>query len=253
MSPRKNLGPCSVVAVDPGTTTGLIVVSIDPRWVRGLGPASWEGLGAAITYRQAYQIGRDPKGWDDDQGHSAKLSVTELDGKLLPYLAQNQPLLGDGPFDGRGRKDAHFYGILAGETAAVGRGDMLTIDGGEVLQVRQIAGLLDNHTEAALVIEDFSLRTANSDREVLSPARLRLAIQAEEILHGVGRVPFLQMPSEAMNAATNDRLKRAGLYWPGMPHATDAARHAALFFRRCRSSETVRVQAYPRHFQEWID
>ena len=52
--PRKNLGPCSVVAVDPGTTTGLTVLSVDPRWLKGQGPATWEGLGAAVRFKAAY-------------------------------------------------------------------------------------------------------------------------------------------------------------------------------------------------------
>lgn len=248
--PKKNLGPCSVVAVDPGTTTGLLVVSVDPRWLKGFGPATWEGLGAAIKFKAAYQVGRYPKRFDIDRERATALDRPEgLDAEMLPIVAEGQPLMGDSEFDGRGRRDQSFYAILRGDmSASVGRGDLLTVDAGEVLQVRQVAGLLDNYPEATLVIEDFQLRMFNQDRETLSPARLRLAIQAEEILHGVGRVPFLQQPSEAMRTATDERLKRANLYFRGMQHATDAARHAALFLRACRSDEALRSQAFPRHF-----
>lgn len=248
--PRKNLGPCSVVAVDPGTTTGLTVLSLDPRWLKGLGPATWEGLGSAVRFRAAYQVGRYPKRFDIDRERATKIDSPEgLDEEMLPVIAADQPLMGDGEFDGRGRRDQAFYAIMRGDPSPlIGRADMSTVDAGEVLQVRQIAGLLDNFAEAALVIEDFTLRTQNQDREALSPTRLRLAIQTEEILHGVGRVPWLQQPSEAMNTATDERLKRSNLYFRGMPHATDAARHAVTFLRKCRTDEALRAQAFPRHF-----
>ena len=252
--PRKNLGPCSVVAVDPGTTTGLLVLSVDPRWLKGQGPATWEGLGGAVRFKAAYQIGRYPKRFNVDTERAYKIDKPEgLDTEMLPVLAEGQPLMGDGEFDGRGRRDQSFYAILRGDTAAVGRGDLSTVDAGEVMQVRQVAGLLDNFPEATLVIEDFVLRTQNQDREALSPTRLRLAIETEEILHGVGRVPFLQQPAEAMSTATDERLKRANLYFRGMPHATDASRHAVTFFRRCRTDEALRSAAFPRHFTGWED
>lgn len=247
--PKRNLGPCTTIAIDPGSTTGLLVASIDPRWLKGQGAASWEALGAAVRFKAAYQVGRDPKRFDIDAGRSLRIEKPDgLDTEMLPVLAEGQPLMGDGEFDGRGRKDQSFYAILRGEPGAVGRGDLGVVDAGEVLQVRQIAGLLDNFPDAALVIEDFQLRIFNQDREVLSPARLRLAISCEEVLHGIGRVPFLQQPSDAMNVATDDRLKRANLYFSGMGHATDAARHVAVFFRRCRTDEHLRAQAFPRHF-----
>ena len=250
--PRKNLGPCSVVSVDPGTTTGLLVTSIDPRWLKGQGSATWEGLGSAIRFKAAYQVGRNPRTFD---GRARKADASMLDTEMLPVLAEGQPLLEEShEFDGRGRRTSHFYAILRGETGSVGRGDLSVVDAGEVLQVRQIAGLLDNFPEAALVIEDFQLRMFNQDRETLSPTRLRLSIEAEEMMHGVGRVPFLQQPADAMRTATDDRLKRANLYFAGMPHATDAARHAALFFRECRKDEGLREQAFPRHFAtDWED
>lgn len=249
--PKRLLGPCSLLAVDPGTTTGLLFCSIDPRWLRGQGPASWEGLGAAIKFKAAYQVGRYPRRFNIDTGRATKIDRPEgLDEDMMPVMAANQPLIDSGEFDGRGRKDQSFYSILRGEpSAVVGRADLIYADAEEVLQVRQIAGLLDNFPDAALLIEDFILRTQNMDRETLSPTRLRLAIEAEEILHGVGRVPFLQQPS-VMSTAPDDRLRRAGLYFTGMPHATDAGRHAAVFLRRCRTDETLRAQAFPRHFRE---
>lgn len=254
--PKRALGPCTVLAIDPGTTSGLIVCSIDPRWLKGQGPASWEGLGAAVRFKAAYQVGRYPRRFNVDTDRAMKIDRPEgLDEDMMPVLAQDQPLVGNSEFDGRGRKDQAFYAILRGEgSALIGRADLSMLDAGEVLQVRQIAGLLDNFPEMALVIEGFIPRpTVSTDREVNSPDRLRLAIETEEILHGTGRVPFIQLPSEAMNTATDERLRRARLYFRGMPHATDAARHAATFFRKCRSVESLRAQAFPRHFADWTD
>lgn len=257
--PRKNLGPATVVAVDPGTTSGLLVASVDPRWLKGQGSATWEGLGAAVRFKAAYQIGRYPRCFDPTiNGHGRAVKVDPREGvdvAVMPVLAEGQPLLGDGEFEGTGRRDQMFYGVLDGEPGTdAGRGPLSTVDAGEVLQVRQMAGLLSNFPEAALIVEDFTLRTQNMDREALSPARLRLALQSEEIIHGAGRVPFLQQPAEAMRTATDERLKRANLYFAGMPHATDAARHAATFFRKCRTDESLRAAAFPRHFTEgWDD
>lgn len=243
--PRRPLGACSLLAVDPGTTTGLVVVSIDPRWLKGQGPASWDGMAAAMRSKVAYQIGREPRHFDIDTGRSTLLD--DPDEWLLPILAE-QPLID--PEDGGALTNAQFYSVLSGEPSEVPRGDLNFVDAGEVVQVRQVAGLLDNYPSAALVIEDFQLRTSSKDREALSADRLRLAIMAEEILHGGGRVPFLQTPSDAKTTVTDDRLRRAGLYFPGMDHARDAGRHAALFFREARKYEALRAQAWPRHFAE---
>jgi hypothetical protein len=252
MMPKKALGPCTVVAVDPGTTTGLTVLSVNLRWLKGQGPATYEGLGAAVTFKAAYQIGRNPRQFNLDSGRATRLDREGVDESVMPVLAQGQPFLGDGPAKGLGRNDQEFYGILDGLPGTdAGRGDLSMVDAGEVLQIRQIAGLLWNFPGAAIVVEDFQLRMFNQDREVLSPARLRLGIQAEEMLHGSGRVPFLQQPSEALHASTDERLKRANLYFAGMPHATDAARHAVTFLRRCRTDEGLREQAFPRRFTTW--
>lgn len=251
--PRVPLGPCLAICADFGTTTGLTVVGVKSAWLKGQGAPTYEGLRAAITFKLAYQVGREPRVISADGTKALKVSGSaELDEVMMPILAEGQPLM-PGPgedFDGPSRADLRFYGVLNGE----GRGgDMNTVDAGEVLQVRQIAGLLDNHPDAALVFEDFVLLRLNSSREFLSSPRLRLAVEAEEILHGSGRVPFLQKPADAIGTVTDDRLRKAGLWFPGMEHARDAGRHAVMFFRECRRSEDLRTQAFPRHFaaQGW--
>lgn len=248
--PSKKLGPCVVIAIDPGTTTGVIVAALKPRWLRGQGPASWEGLGAAVQHRSVYQIGRHPKMPDPESGKPGPATQDDINAGLLPVLAEGQPLVTD-EFDARGRRADKVYSILSGE--GVG-GDMLHTDAEEILQIRQLAGLLDNYPEAALVMEDYTLRpsgTVSAKRETFSPDRIRLALQTEEVLHGEGRVAFLQQASTAKTTGSDDRLKRAGLYVPGMKHATDAARHLAVFSRKLRAEEDTRAAAFPRHFSTW--
>lgn len=236
----------TVIAIDPGSTSGIVVISVDIRWVRGLGSASWEGLGKAVRSKVAYQVGRDPKKFDIDRERSTRLD--DVDEALLPILA-DQPLEHN---DGM-RSTARFYAILSGEHEA-GGGDLSMLEAGEVSQVRQIAGLLENYPAAALVIESFALGIMSMDAELLGPERLKFAITTNEILHGSsGRIPFHQTKSYAGNTATDDRLKRAGLWFPGMKHANDAARHALTFLRDARKTESVRAAAFPRHFTDEFD
>lgn len=245
----------TVVAVDPGSTTGLCIVTIDKAWLRGAGDPSYGGMAAAVRAKAAYQIGREPKMFNLDRDRSTRLDMDDLNERMLPVLA-NQPLIVP---DGM-RSSERFEQILDGKGPA-GGGDLLYVDAEEVVQVRQMAGLFDNYAEACIVCEDFTLRTDVTSREVTSSDRLRSAAQAQEILHGEGRTFFLQsasqmktttMPLKQGSKTTRnyDRLKRAGLYFTGMPHATDAGGHVALFLREARMHESVRAQAWPVHFSD---
>lgn len=248
----------TVIGVDPGETTGVCIVTLDKTWLRGAGDPSWQGLGQAVKAKIAYQIGRDAKMFLLDKDRSTKLDQFEVNERMLPIL-QDQPLYEQ---DGM-RSTERFEEILNG-MSGVSDGGLLYVDAEEVVQIRQLAGLFDNYAEAALVWEDFTLRTNVTTREVTAPDRLRAASQSQEILHGVGRAFFLQSASDmkttAMPKKPNsdardyDRLKRAGLYFSGMTHATDAAGHVALFLRRARRFEEIRSAAWPLHFADhWED
>jgi len=225
-----------ILAIDPGETSGLVVVGFDSEWLEGGGSATWEGIGKAVRWRYAVQLGRDPKAFDFDAGKARKVTDQMSDELHLPVTLQ--------PLEEDDDPTFRFYQILDMEGPA-GGGDLRMIDHNELRQVRQIAGLLHWHEKAALVIEGFTLRTQTMDPVALSPDRLRFAIEAEEVLHGRGRLPFIQQPSYAMSTATDDRLKRAGLYYPGMPHATDAMRHAVTFARDLRRDPELRLRAFP--------
>lgn len=243
----------TVIGVDPGETTGLCIVTVDKTWLRGAGDPSWAGLGQAIRSKAAYQIGRKPKMFRLDTERSTPLDQAQLNEWMLPVL-QEQPLYVQ---DGM-RSTERFEQILEGQSG-VSDGGLLFEDAEEVVQVRQLAGLFDNYAEAALVWEDFTLRTDVRSRDVTAPDRIRAASQAQEILHGEGRAFFRQQASEMMSTAMPykqgsktvrdfSRLQRANLFFKGMEHATDAAGHVALFLRRARQHEEIRSSAWPGHF-----
>jgi hypothetical protein len=66
-----------------------------------------------------------------------------------------------------------------------------------------------------------------------------------EFSSGKMRAPFVQNASMAKSTATDERLKDAGLYRPGMLHAVDAMRHATTFLRRARADSKLREKAFP--------
>jgi len=117
------------------------------------------------------------------------------------------------------------------------------ITGDEHAQVDEIEAMLDVWPGAAVVCEDFILRTLNKNRDVLSPVRLTFGIQ--HLLHARGRVAFLQQPAMAKTTATDERLKAWGLYRPGEEHARDATRHCITFARRVKDQRGLLLKAWP--------
>jgi hypothetical protein len=83
---------------------------------------------------------------------------------------------------------------------------------------------------AAMVIEDFILRTLSGGRELLAPVRVTSAI--EQDLYGSPFSIIKQQPAMAMSTMTDLRLKEQGLWLPGLPHANDATRHVLTWLRR---------------------
>lgn len=128
--------------------------------------------------------------------------------------------------------------------------------GGEMLgedELANIAGcdaVLQDWPDAAWGYEDFVVGSFNSGRDFLAPVRIFSAlVYADLVRNGPGgRRPFRQSAANAKTAATNDRMKMAGLYKPGAGHATDALRHVALFLRRARASLELREEAWPELF-----
>lgn len=98
-----------------------------------------------------------------------------------------------------------------------------------------------------MIIEEFTLRGGarplpTSDRHVLASARIgsiligMLIRDADEGMEW-SVLPKFYGPSESKSYATNDRLKRWGLWTIGQEHARDAARLIALHLARMREGK----------------
>lgn len=210
---RKN---ASVLWFDPGTTTGVCYVEIAPKWLEGTGKLTWSAMGNALEYFQHEQVGRHARIVDEKTRKSIRPEQTREE-----------------------------IGGVDGKPATGGK--LTSIVEGEIKQVWQLQDWLDEFPVAAWGYEDFQLRAFNSSPEFLSPLRIFSMLTLSN-LTGDNRVPFVQSPSTAKSTATDERLQAAGLYRPGMIHATDAARHAATFLWRARGSEELRKAAWPSLF-----
>lgn len=93
-----------------------------------------------------------------------------------------------------------------------------------------------------LVIEDFQLRQRSAD---MAPIRVTEALLAHlagrhNAWDGMIRLDHclrFQQPSEAMTYATNERLRRWGVWSIGKQHGRDATRHLALLASKALAGE----------------
>lgn len=159
--------------------------------------------------------------------------------------------LGDG--DWTGLKKA-LVSVAVGQVdgwSIDGRGKVAregSVNGGrDVVSASEIVELILAWPEAAWGYEDFILRKYSKDRDLLAPVRMFSMIEFG-IWSEDGRLPFTQSANLAKSAATDPRMREAGLYRAGLPHGTDAARHVATFLRRARSDAKLREAAWPELF-----
>lgn len=123
----------------------------------------------------------------------------------------------------------------------------------EIHQSLEIGELIDAWEGAAFLVEDFILREFSMARELLAPVRIKehLTMYCQVMYEPTPRPMFLQQPSAAMSAVTDDRLRRWGLYNSHSgPHARDATRHAVHFLRRCKEDPILRSTAWPHIYGE---
>lgn len=120
----------------------------------------------------------------------------------------------------------------------------------EAIGVAELVSLLRNWDSATVVIESFILRQQRKDSSLLSPVRISAALS--QWLWQQRRSYFIQQPSLAKTTATDDRLKKWGLYHRsgGMIHARDADRHAITFLRRCSVDPNLRHMAFPHLYDK---
>lgn len=188
---------------DPGSTTGVCVLNVDPAWLRGAGSGNLAGLKAAILTKDHLQLGRYAR------AHEGLATPTP-----------NPLFLGFG---------------------------LRTHDLEELASVVGALDLLAKHPFAAWGYEDFMVRKIDASHSFLSPARVGSSLRDAMLMCDPPRPGFRQDPSD-MVALPDERMQAIGLYRRGMPHATDAARHAALFLRRARQSPELRAEAWPHLF-----
>lgn len=208
----------TVVFFDPGQTTGICVLGVDARWLAGGGGPSWESLGRATKHRWFAQVGTDARAWDEDSDRAKKVP------DMMRVVAH--PAKQPEPFE-------HLEGYPECHRLALG--------------IDQCADVLLAQPRAAWGHERFQLRIMAAD---LTPVGVIAALTHAELRYGPGRVPYIQTASQAKTTATDERLKMAGLYRTGMPHATDAARHAVTFLRKARSDSWLRAEAWPQLFKQ---
>lgn len=145
------------------------------------------------------------------------------------------PLLENITFWQHGQIDC---GTLKGNRGTSGVGDIE--DGvstsGEAAGVNEIVSLIRAWPGAAIVIEDFVVRQFNASRDFLAPVRITAAVG--QYLYNQRRPYYVQQPSLAKTAATDDRLKKWNLYdrSGGLNHARDADRHSVTFLKRLKQS-----------------
>jgi hypothetical protein len=110
--------------------------------------------------------------------------------------------------------------------------------------VYHIAKVCSQHPNAAIVVEDFILRSNRKEksRDLLSP--VRITAKLEHCLWREGRRLFLQTAGQTKPIMTDERLGLLGvLARDGMPdHARDADRHAVMFIRRCLGPRGVALK-----------
>lgn len=211
----------TLIWVDPGSTTGLCVVNVRPSWLAGEGEPTFEGLRRAIRNAWFGQVGRDARAWVDG-------GAVKMNGHRVVAQPENR------------KSPVNPDSVLASIKGFPG---LLT----QAMVIDQCVDLLAAWPRAAWGYESFQLRQLGVD---LSPVEVLSSVTHAELRYGKGRAPYQQTASQAKVTATDDRLKMAGLYRPGLPHAVDAARHAVVFLRRARVDPDLRADAWPRLFAQ---
>lgn len=209
-----------IVWVDPGETTGLTLIGIDSGWLEGRGTPDWHGIRKAVRHSHQEQIGFDAKLWTGETAAPVNMEMQGLTSIVDDCLKS-------------GSSGAPFTPVL--------RNELIVCD--------NIAALLNDWPLAVWGIESFKARMGSLSAEAISPDRIRLALCFAEVVYGNRhRVPFFQSAAIAKTTVDDARLRDAGLYRAGMPHANDATKHALTFARRARADAKLRAAAWPHLF-----
>lgn len=221
----------SVLAFDPGGTTGWAVITVPALAL----------IGAAAGYH-----GKPPLTTADPGGSFLKVGPLHQE---ITYFDCGQIDCGTG---GHGHEHA------------VGRGHGEVNIAGEIMGTYQMATLaLKRFPDSAVVLEEFTLEQNNKHADLLLPVRVmagfwnQLSVREPDFhlgLHPVNRI-FINRRVDAKTVVKDERLRAWKLYRRDSgPHARDATRHAYHFLRRCRGSalaaRELRWRAWPHAFED---
>ena len=221
----------TVLAFDPGGTTGWAVITVP----------SVALIGAGAGY-----YGKPPLTTADDGG--SMLKAGPLNREILHFEC--------------GQIDCGTGG--EGHEHAVGRGHGEVNIAGEIMGTYQMVSLaLKSYPDSAVVLEEFTLEQNNKHADLLLPVRVmsgfwhQLATREPDFhigAHPVDRI-FINRRVDAKTVVKDARLREWKLYRRNSgPHARDATRHAYHFLRRCRgsslSARELRWRAWPHLFED---
>lgn len=122
----------------------------------------------------------------------------------------------------------------------------IELTGPETAQAQTFCRVAKRYIWPAIAMEDFSLRTSVTSREVLAPVRMASKIQfcVDTGLAGPVTGWEWQMPAMAKETMPDNRLEKAGLYTKGSDHIRDASRHAMTLIRRAKQDERLRRRVF---------
>lgn len=122
------------------------------------------------------------------------------------------------------------------------------LTGPETAQAMTFCHIAKRFIYPAIALEDFSIEKPQRGREFLAPVRVASKIQLCIEISLAGSCCGLewQMPRLAFDTATDDRLKKWGLYKPGSPHERDATRHAITLIRRAKTDAKLADRIFHR-------
>jgi hypothetical protein len=173
-----------LIWLDPGSTTGMVALSVRPSWLEGQGDPSWEGLRKALTRVWHGQTGRDPRTVEARTGR-ARRTETVVRGAQGHSRVKVKRRQGD---------------------------DVPRAIAEELSTLSQCEALLDLWPEAVWGYEEFTPRlNVPTGPDYLAPVRISAALRYVEMVYGESRrTPFVQTASMAMTTATDARLDLAG-------------------------------------------
>jgi hypothetical protein len=110
---------------------------------------------------------------------------------------------------------------------------------------QQLIELACAYPTAAVVVEDFILRSNRQEksRDLLSPVRITAILK--HALWREGRLIFTQQAGQAKTSITDERLRIWRCYDRdgGLQHARDADRHLLLFIRRLMGAQGQKLRS----------